>query len=91
MSLERFCTVTPLRRTSSGNRGSASCTRLFRLKVAWSTLVPTSNVAVIVTVPCDDELDVKYSKPSTPESCSSMLRTAASGSTPRYGPTIRSR
>jgi hypothetical protein len=26
-----------------------------------------------------------------PESCSSMLRTASSGSTPRTGPTMRSR
>ena len=40
--------MTPLRRTSSGRRGSASCTRLLRWNTALSTSVPTSNVAVIV-------------------------------------------
>jgi len=51
--------VTPLRRTSSGSRGSASCTRLLTLKVAWSMSVPTSKVVVIVTWPFDDELELK--------------------------------
>jgi hypothetical protein len=68
----RFCTSTPLRRTSSGNRGSASCTRLLTLKTAVSTFVPTSNVAVIDNVPFDADDELKYSMPSTPESCSSI-------------------
>ena len=59
MSFERFCTVTPLRRTSSGSRGSASCTRLLTLNTAVSMFVPTSNVAVIVRSPVEEELELK--------------------------------
>ena len=59
MSIERFCTITPLRRTSSGRRGSAICTRLLTLNTAWSTSVPTSKVAVIVSVPLEDEVELK--------------------------------
>ena len=59
MSFERFCTITPLRRTSSGSRGSATCTRLFNWNTAVSTFVPTSNVAVIATVPSAAELELK--------------------------------
>ena len=70
--LDRLATCTPLRRTSSGRRGVASCTRLLMLKVALSMSVPTSNVAVMVVWPLDDELLLKYSRFSTPESCSSM-------------------
>ena len=69
---DRLATVTPLRRTSSGSRGVASCTRLLTLKVALSTSVPTSNVAVIVAWPFDAELELKYNRFSTPESCSSI-------------------
>src|SRR5258708_35171881 len=72
MSNERFCTMTPLRRTSSGRRGSAICTRLFTLKTDWSTLVPGSKVAVICSEPLDDEVELKYESFSTPESCPSI-------------------
>src|SRR5512141_3243630 len=72
MSVERFCTVTPLRVTSAGRRGAASWTRLLTLNTALSTSVPVSNVTVIDTVPFDDELELKYSMFSTPESCSSI-------------------
>jgi hypothetical protein len=34
MSNERFCTMTPFLRTSSGRRGSARCTRLLVSKIA---------------------------------------------------------
>ena len=57
--MERFCTITPLRRTSSGRRGRAICTRLLSWNIARSTSVPTSNVAVIVSVPSDDALELK--------------------------------
>lgn len=59
MSLERFWTITPLRRTSSGRRGSAALTRLLTLTEAMSTLVPTSKVAVMVTVPLAEADEVK--------------------------------
>ena len=70
--LLRLATTTPLRRTSSGRRGVASCTRLLMLKVALSTSVPTLKVAVMVATPLLEELLWKYSRFSTPESCSSM-------------------
>jgi hypothetical protein len=69
---ERLATMTPLRRTSSGSRGVASCTRLLTLKVALSVSVPTSKVAVMVTVPLEADDELKYSMPSMPESCSSI-------------------
>ena len=72
MSLERFCTVTPNWRTTSGRRGSAILTRLLTLTVAMSTLVPTSKEAVIVRLPLDEAVELKYSRFSTPDSCSSM-------------------
>jgi len=72
MSVERFCTTTPVRRTSSGRRGSAICTRLLTWIVALLTSVPTSNVPVMVSVPLEAEDELKYSRPSTPESCSSI-------------------
>src|SRR5438445_4936024 len=72
MSTERFCTTTPVRLTSSGSRGRAICTRLFTWMVALLTSVPTSKVQVIVSVPFEEEVDWKYSRPSTPESCSSI-------------------
>src|SRR6266853_1873907 len=72
MSTERFCTTTPVRLMSSGSRGSAICTRLFTWIVALLTSVPTSKVQVIVSVPFEEEVDWKYSRPSTPESCSSI-------------------
>ena len=72
MSLERFCIIRPVRRTSSGKRGKAIFTRLLTLKVAWSTSVPTSKVAVIVSVPLESALELKYNRFSTPLSCSSI-------------------
>ena len=39
--------------------GSASCTRLLTLNTDLSTSVPTSNVTVMVSVPFDDELELK--------------------------------
>jgi hypothetical protein len=59
MSFDRFWTITPLRRTSSGKRGSAAFTRLLTLTAAVSTLVPTSKVAVIVTAPLAEADEVK--------------------------------
>ena len=53
--LLRLATTTPLRRTSSGSRGVANCTRLLTLKTALSTSVPTSKVAVMVVWPLDEE------------------------------------
>ena len=53
MLLERCCTSTPVRRTSSGRRGSATLTRLFTAIRAVSGLVPTSKVAVMLTVPLE--------------------------------------
>jgi len=34
--------------------------------------VPTSKVPVIVIVPAEVELELKYSSPSTPDNCSSI-------------------
>ncbi len=59
MSVERFWTMTPLRRTSSGRRGSAALTRLLTFTDAMSTLVPTSKVAVIVTLPLAEADELK--------------------------------
>ena len=59
MSNERFCTITPLRRTSSGSRGSAICTRLLTLNTDWSTLVPGSKVTVMVSEPFEEEDELK--------------------------------
>ena len=70
--LLRLATTTPLRRTSSGSRGVASCTRLLTLNTALSTSVPTSKVAVIVVCPLLDEDEPKYSRFSSPDSCSSI-------------------
>src|SRR6185436_14526281 len=88
MSNERFCTITPLRRTSSGRRGSAICTRLFTLNTDWSTLVPGSKVTVICRLPVEDEVELKYDSFSTPESCSSIgaatVRDRVSALAPGY-------
>jgi hypothetical protein len=54
-----FCTVTPLRRTSSGRRGSASRTRLATLLAARSTSVPISKVALVVTTPLLVEIELR--------------------------------
>jgi hypothetical protein len=59
MSFERFCTMTPLRRTSSGRRGRATCTRLLSWNTARSMSVPTSKVAVIPTVPSEAAVELK--------------------------------
>src|SRR2546421_10095081 len=72
MSNERFCTMTPFLRTSSGSRGSAICTRLLTLNTDWSTLVPGSKVAVICSEPFEEEVELKKDSFSTPESCSSI-------------------
>jgi hypothetical protein len=58
-SVPRFCTSTPLRRTSSGSRGIATCTRLFSWNTARSTSVPTSKVAVMATVPSEAAFELK--------------------------------
>ena len=71
-SLARSRTLMPLRRTSSGCRGSVICTRLLTSNTALSTSVPTSKVVTRLLWPLDEELELKYSSPSTPESCSSM-------------------
>src|SRR4026208_2571530 len=88
MSNERFCTMTPLRRTSSGRRGSAICTRLLTLNTDWSTLVPGSKVAVMVRLPVDEEVELKNDSFSTPESCSSIgaatVRARVSALAPGY-------
>ena len=55
MSAERFCTTTPVRRTSSGRRGSAICTRLFTWITALLMSVPTSKVPVMVSTPFEAE------------------------------------
>ena len=73
MKLEAcFCTVTPLRRTSSGRPGSASRTRLATLFAARSTSVPMSKVTVVVTRPLLVEIELMYCIPSTPLICSSI-------------------
>ena len=59
MSVERFCATTPLRRTSSGSRGSAIAIRLLTSITALLTSAPTSNVAVIVSAPFDAALELK--------------------------------
>jgi hypothetical protein len=59
MSFERFWTMTPFLRTSSGNRGNASCTRLLIWNTALSMSVPTSKVAVIATPPSAAAVDAK--------------------------------
>ena len=59
MSNERFCTMMPLRRTSSGRRGSAMLTRLLTLNTAWSTFAPGSNVTVMLSVPVDEAVELK--------------------------------
>jgi len=59
MSGERLATMMPLRRTSSGSRGNATCTRLFSCTTARSMSVPTSNVQVIVSEPSWEALDTK--------------------------------
>src|SRR5260221_5289538 len=88
MSNERFCTITPFLRTSSGRRGSAICTRLLTLNTDWSTLVPGSKVAVTCSVPFDEEVELKNDSFSTPESCSSIgaatVRDSVSALAPGY-------
>src|SRR5258705_4536568 len=88
VSNERFCTITPFLRTSSGRRGSAICTRLLTLNTDWSTLVPGSKVAVICSVPVDEEVELKNDSFSTPESCSSIgaatVRDSVSALAPGY-------
>src|ERR1044072_5095792 len=88
MSNERFCTMTPFRRTSSGRRGSAICTRLLTLNTDWSTLVPGSKVAVICSVPGEEEGEQKKETFPPPESCSSIgaatVRDSVSALAPGY-------
>src|SRR6267143_1701345 len=88
MSNERFCTITPFLRTSSGRRGSAICTRLLTLNTDWSTLVPGSKVAVICSVPLEEDVELKKESFSTPDSCSSMgaatVRDSVSALAPGY-------
>ena len=72
----------------SGRRGSAILTRLLTFTVAMSMLVPTSNVAVIVNVPLEAAVELKYSRFSTPDSCSSIgaatVRVSVSLEAPGY-------
>ena len=56
-------------------------------KIIWSnSLVAVGSPSSLV-----NSSKAAISTVHAPESCSSMLATAASGSTPRYGPTTRSR
>ncbi len=57
MSGERLATMMPLRRTSSGRVGCATCTRLFNCTTARSRSVPISNVQVMVSEPSCDALE----------------------------------
>jgi hypothetical protein len=56
-------------------------------KTTWS------NAAVAASSPSsfENSSNAAISTVQAPESCSSMLATATAGSTPRYGPTMRSR
>ncbi len=56
-------------------------------KMTWS------NWAVTASSPSsfENSSNAAISTVHAPESCSSMLATATAGSTPRYGPTTRSR
>ena len=51
MSGEDFRTVTPMRRTSSGRRGSATATRFCTSTCAVSRSVPSAKVTVICSWP----------------------------------------
>ena len=57
IEVERFCTTTPWRLTSSGSSGRARCTRLLTLMAAWSGSVPISKVTVRLIVPEPVEVD----------------------------------
>ena len=57
MSLERFFTMTPRRRASSGRRDSAIFTRFVRLMMQRSGSAPGSKVTLIVSRPVDDAVE----------------------------------
>ena len=57
MSLERFLTMTPSRRASSGRRDSAIFTRFVRLIIQRSGSAPGSKVTLMVSSPVDDALE----------------------------------
>ena len=57
MSGELLFTVTPIWRTSSGSLGSALATRFWTSTWLWSTLVPCSNVTVMVSAPSPVEVE----------------------------------
>ena len=59
MSNERFCTMMPFLRTSSGRRGRAMFTRLFTLNTAWSTFEPGSKVMVMLSAPVEEAVELK--------------------------------
>ena len=75
---ELLRTEIPVRRTSSGKRGSASATRFCTSTWARSRSVPTSNVTVSCIVPSLIACDVIYSMLSTPfTSCSIGVATVS--------------
>ena len=61
-----FLTVTPRRFTTSGNCGVAILTRFCTSSVATSILVPTANMALIVTAPLLVLLLCRYCMPGEP-------------------------
>ena len=81
-----FCTVTPLRRTSSGRPGSASRTRFETLLAARSMSVPTAKVTTVETRPLEVEIDWMYCIPSTPLICSSIGAATVSCSASAVAP-----
>ncbi len=71
-----FRTWTPSRCTSSGRRGSASCTRFCVSICAMFRSVPSANVTVMVSLPSPVDWLLMYSMFSTPLiSCSSGVAT----------------
>ena len=64
--MDALRTMTPWRRTSSGSRGTAACTRLLTLIAARSGSEPIANVTLIISVPSPELTDCMYSMFSTP-------------------------
>src|SRR5436190_1531383 len=81
MSGERFLTVTPMARTTSGSVGSAMATRFCTSTWAMFTSVPSSKVTSREYEPSLFDCDDMYSIPSTPLTCCSIGAATVSATT----------
>src|SRR5439155_21984911 len=86
MSGDRFLTVTPMARVTSGSDGVAMATRFCTSTWAVFTSVPSAKVTSRVYEPSLPDCEDMYSMPSTPTTCCSMGAATVSATTWELAP-----